>query len=369
MSLGHYAVLKVARDASGEDIRKSYRRLSQEWHLRQGSASGAERAQIDAINAAYKVLSDEQARAAYDQEIAANGGKEPEVAPAASQQRSSNSSGAGKAKLAMGAALAAAVAAGALIFGGSGSNAPTGVTGAATVAASSGESPSSASSAPSAQAADSPELLASSLAGDKRREDERLRAIEKAKEEKAKEEKAKEEKAKEEKAKEEKAKEDKAKEEKAKDLRAKEDRAREEQLAREELARKAQASRPAAPKAAAPAPAPTAAPSPVPAPAAVHPAPSAPARSGPMPAAVACPKQVVPEMPKVTSMNATQLPEADVRAQVTIQGGSVRDVKILSGPKVYHGAVISAVRRYGCVNTAEAETFLQEFHFNPPSMD
>ncbi len=61
-----YAVLGVPRDASDDDIKKSYRRLAMQWHPdKNGGAKEAEE-KFKEISEAYDVLRDAQKRAAYD---------------------------------------------------------------------------------------------------------------------------------------------------------------------------------------------------------------------------------------------------------------------------------------------------------------
>jgi len=61
-----YAVLGVPRDASDDDIKKSYRRLAMQWHPdRNGGAKEAEE-KFKEITEAYDVLRDPQKRAAFD---------------------------------------------------------------------------------------------------------------------------------------------------------------------------------------------------------------------------------------------------------------------------------------------------------------
>jgi curved DNA-binding protein CbpA len=355
MSIGHYAVLKVARDARSEDIRKSYRRLSQEWHLKEGSKAGADRSGIDAINLAYKTLSDDASRAIYDQQINAGAGAAPVVAPSAPTQ----SAPLRKARWVVGAMLAAAALAIAAVLGSQSSDQekPAGIVSEASSRSTASSGGVAVDAGAGAGAVEAPELLAASLIGEKRREEERRLLIEKAKE-------------------------DKLKEDKLKEMKAKEDELKEVVIQKEknradDLASKAQATpvRTSAPAFVA-APAVSAEPAPSVAIPTLISTPSAAPNlaSGPkkalLQAHAACPKQVAPEMPIVSKIrNASVLVEADVRAQVTIQGGAVRDVKILSGPRAYHASVLAAVRKYGCVNTQEESSFLQDFHFVPPPMD
>jgi protein TonB len=57
-----------------------------------------------------------------------------------------------------------------------------------------------------------------------------------------------------------------------------------------------------------------------------------------------CPTQVRPEVPR-----GAEGVSGVVKAQAVIRGGSVREVTILSGPKVFHAAVRSAMLQYKCV--------------------
>jgi len=61
-----YATLGVARDASDDEIKKSYRKLAMQWHPdRNGGSKDAEE-KFKSITEAYDVLRDPQKRAAYD---------------------------------------------------------------------------------------------------------------------------------------------------------------------------------------------------------------------------------------------------------------------------------------------------------------
>lgn len=51
-----------------------------------------------------------------------------------------------------------------------------------------------------------------------------------------------------------------------------------------------------------------------------------------------------------------------VRAKIDISNGVVREVVILSGPRVFHAAVKAAVMRYRCISDGEI-TATQEFNF------
>ncbi|WP_175691672.1 J domain-containing protein [Burkholderia anthina] len=77
----HYDVLRATRDAPPEVIRAAYRALSQKWHPDKNKSPDAGR-MMQAINAAYEILSDSARRAHYDQELDAE-----DVARAASQRQ------------------------------------------------------------------------------------------------------------------------------------------------------------------------------------------------------------------------------------------------------------------------------------------
>ena len=64
----YYAVLEVARDATPEDIKKSYRRLALQWHPDRHDEAGRDEAEarFKRIAEAYEVLSDPDKRSRYD---------------------------------------------------------------------------------------------------------------------------------------------------------------------------------------------------------------------------------------------------------------------------------------------------------------
>ncbi|MBO2974554.1 J domain-containing protein [Burkholderia pseudomallei] len=64
----HYDVLRVTRDAPPEVIRAAYKALSQTWHPDRNPSPDASAA-MQALNAAYAVLSDPARRADYDQAL------------------------------------------------------------------------------------------------------------------------------------------------------------------------------------------------------------------------------------------------------------------------------------------------------------
>ena len=119
------------------------------------------------------------------------------------------------------------------------------------------------------------------------------------------------------------------------------------------------------------APAIVAAPTPPPAPAVIAPppAPAAAAVAAPAPVAagpkrasigVACPTQVAPEMPRRAIQDGI---EGVVKAQILIKNGVVQEVTILSGPRVFHAAVKSAIAQYKCVADGPEVLATQEFNF------
>ncbi|HVO06214.1 MAG TPA: DnaJ C-terminal domain-containing protein [Burkholderiaceae bacterium] len=61
----YYAVLGVARDASADEIKKSYRKLARKYHPDVSKEADAEK-RMSEVNEAYSVLSDPEKRAAYD---------------------------------------------------------------------------------------------------------------------------------------------------------------------------------------------------------------------------------------------------------------------------------------------------------------
>jgi molecular chaperone DnaJ len=65
MSVDHYEVLGVGRDASAEEIRKAYRRLARELHPDVNQDEGAED-RFKLVTHAYEVLSDPETRERYD---------------------------------------------------------------------------------------------------------------------------------------------------------------------------------------------------------------------------------------------------------------------------------------------------------------
>lgn len=62
----YYELLEVARDASGDEIKKSYRRLAMKYHPDRNPGNKEAENKFKEINEAYDILKDEQKRAAYD---------------------------------------------------------------------------------------------------------------------------------------------------------------------------------------------------------------------------------------------------------------------------------------------------------------
>src|SRR5580698_2618746 len=61
-----YEMLGVARDASGDDIKKAFRKLAMQCHPDRHPGDKAAEQRFKDINEAHDVLKDEQKRAAYD---------------------------------------------------------------------------------------------------------------------------------------------------------------------------------------------------------------------------------------------------------------------------------------------------------------
>jgi protein TonB len=96
--------------------------------------------------------------------------------------------------------------------------------------------------------------------------------------------------------------------------------------------------------------------------AALPPAPSPVGPPGPKRTSIglACPTQVPPEMPRKALQEGI---EGVVKAQIHVKDGTILDVTILSGPRVFHAAVKAAMLQYRCVTDGGEVTATQEFTF------
>lgn len=91
------------------------------------------------------------------------------------------------------------------------------------------------------------------------------------------------------------------------------------------------------------------------------PAPPAPPKAPPKTdMSIACPTQVPPEMPRKAIQDGTT---GVVRAQALIRDGVVKEVTIMSGPRVFHAAVRAAMLQYKCTAEPGDVTATQEFGF------
>src|SRR5260370_19796561 len=62
----YYEVLEVARTSSGEEIKRSYRKLAVKFHPDKNPGDHTAEETFKELGEAYDILSDEQKRAAYD---------------------------------------------------------------------------------------------------------------------------------------------------------------------------------------------------------------------------------------------------------------------------------------------------------------
>ena len=62
----YYEILEVSKTATGDEIKKSFRRLAMQYHPDRNPGDKVAEAKFKEINEAYEVLKDEQKRAAYD---------------------------------------------------------------------------------------------------------------------------------------------------------------------------------------------------------------------------------------------------------------------------------------------------------------
>jgi protein TonB len=94
--------------------------------------------------------------------------------------------------------------------------------------------------------------------------------------------------------------------------------------------------------------------------------PAPPPKAAPLSIGVACPTQVAPVLPRRAQQEGIA---GQVRAQVTIRGGKVVDVQILSSkPRgLFDAAVRTAMLQYGCQTTGTDEIVaVQTFDFRAP---
>ncbi|RPE63017.1 outer membrane transport energization protein TonB [Tibeticola sediminis] len=105
---------------------------------------------------------------------------------------------------------------------------------------------------------------------------------------------------------------------------------------------------------------PPSAPAPIAPPPPPAPAPAPPAPPKPRDIGVICPTQVPPEMPRKALQEGIG---GVVRAQARIQNGVVKEVTILSGPRIFHNAVREAMLQYKCASEAQEVIAVQEFNF------
>lgn len=62
----YYELLEVSRDANGDEIKKSYRRLAMKYHPDRNPGDKEAESKFKEINEAYEILKDDQKRSAYD---------------------------------------------------------------------------------------------------------------------------------------------------------------------------------------------------------------------------------------------------------------------------------------------------------------
>eukprot|EP00897_Mesotaenium_endlicherianum_P006505 jgi/Mesen1/5883/ME000299S04990 len=92
MGVDYYGVLKVAKGASDDDLKKAYRKLAMKWHPDKNPTNKKEaEAKFKQISEAYEVLSDPNKRVVYDQygEEGLKGGMPPPGAAAQGHAASS----------------------------------------------------------------------------------------------------------------------------------------------------------------------------------------------------------------------------------------------------------------------------------------
>ena len=65
MEFDYYEILEISRNASGDEIKKAFRRLALKYHPDRNSGDKEAELKFKQINEAYQVLSDEQKRSIY----------------------------------------------------------------------------------------------------------------------------------------------------------------------------------------------------------------------------------------------------------------------------------------------------------------
>jgi protein TonB len=89
-------------------------------------------------------------------------------------------------------------------------------------------------------------------------------------------------------------------------------------------------------------------------------APPTPAVPEKVSAALICPNQVPPEIPRKALLDNIQ---GLVQAQAVVLDGHIKDVRILSGPRVFHEAVKAAMQQYKCSVHPSPVVAMQSFNF------
>jgi curved DNA-binding protein CbpA len=69
LARNHYRVLRVAPDATMEEIEQSFRQLARRLHPDHNGGDGADEERMKELNVARTILTDAGARAAYDEEL------------------------------------------------------------------------------------------------------------------------------------------------------------------------------------------------------------------------------------------------------------------------------------------------------------
>ncbi len=78
---------------------------------------------------------------------------------------------------------------------------------------------------------------------------------------------------------------------------------------------------------------------------------------------LACPKQVPPELSRKVLQALQGGIEGVIKAQIHVKGGTILDVTVLSGPRVFHAAVRDAMMQYTCATDGGEVIATQEFSF------